>query len=1387
MAELPPPESAVARFRDGAGAVVGAGFLVDGGLVVTCTHVVAAALGRDEGERPDQRITLEFPVRGPAGPAHRTATVVGWTPTGPDDRGDIAVLRLDDDVPDGVRPARLSPAPAPVDAEIDAFGFPAALGEHGLWARGRIRKEQATGWLQIDSVPGRPSISPGFSGTPVFDVRAGGVVGMVVAVVQDAQHTTAFLNPARTLVAVEPMLQHTQASPYRGLAAFAEEHAGYFRGRDELITAALDKAAAHPLLVLSGPSGSGKSSLAHAGLLPRLRARGRTVTTVRVSPDVPAASLLADIVAGLTEDEAGGADLDPGRIVRRLRGDAVLVDQLEEADPGAARTVVDYLYRLAEAAGLRPGGEPRLLVVLTLRGRQLDAVATGETAAAMQAGLVLVTPMTTAQLREAVSPPGAVFEPGLVERLVGDAGTEPGTLPLLAFTLDRLWARRELGVLTHAGYDELGGVTGAMARYADQTCAHDPARARRLLVRLTRPDDDGVFRRRPLPLADLPPELRPALDRLVARRLIVVGPGAAGEPVAELAHEALIRDWPRLRGWLEEDRDFRTWQEGVRRAARDWLRAGREPDTLLRGAALADASRWAEARGSELGRDEEQFVRASAAHDRRRGRRARSVTAALVILTLLAGVSALVAQQQTGEATAALRTSASRLLADDAERFRLSQPGMSLQLALAAWHAWQTPEAYGALLTQYSALEPVDRLFRGLTADPDKPLKALSTSRDGSVAVVADDRGEGVVWRGLGAGDPQRVAFPGPPRYVGGSYRVSPSGRYLAYANDLGGVYVRDITRPELPPVDLAPSGPDRADDPAAVQSVQAVRFAPDDTRLAVLRTDFPGTVAELRVWDLRTREAVPNLPRLDGDFVPTDAFFGPVPGSIVLGGFGAVATYDLAGWRHLRTFREVDRARPIVAGGGALVVSCGRDDKLVVRDAGTGRQVRSIAVQSCTGFEMDANGEFGTVVRNVGDAETTASLVIVDPRTGASYRLAVPPADVVTGFEPIPVLAGYRDGGGPGLLLGDGSQLYRIRPGPAVTLRSDDDVDLNLGRNVIATPDGNHRVLIDLTSGRLTVVQVRTDKQVATVAAAPLPRSGSFNGVRHRVTDDSRRLLIAHSAELVVYALPGLTVEHRLRLPVPPDLGGPPSADWASSVVPVEASEAIVLYAGVLTRWNVVTGARLGEPVALREGQDQGSRRRAAQLAFASGRRPDHPDQVTVVLPDSTVQLWSLDQRRAVASFAVDAALMQNASLFNPDGSLLAVHDKRGYVSVWPVGSPRTQPWNIPTGIGVSPLGFTPGAGSHLLTVQTGSITGLAVWDRQAAKRVALITAPLGSHYTLRRDELGIFDDGYARRLRLDPGLWFSRLCALAARPYTAQEAKLVRERGAPISRPCP
>ena len=1384
------PAAAIARLRDPAGAVAGAAFLVTRDLVLTCAHIVE--------RRGDGPLTVEFALRA-GGTATVAAEVAGVTPIAPDGGGDIAVLRLLGPRPDGVRPAWLTVADTVWGQQVRLFGFPAALEDYGMWTAAELRDRQAAGWLQIESAAEGRGVGPGFSGAPAWSPDLGGVVGMVVAV----DDRTGYLIPARTLVAEYPALAAPDAgSPYRGLEPFQEEHAAVFRGRDGLAGELARLVESRPLLALAGPSGSGKSSLLHAGLVPRLRAAGWPIAAVRTLPGVPPARLLAAALAPLLdraqEPPADEPADEPGlgvarELARRLVDEpeetldllavrlgrvVIVVDQLEEAVPEDATGMIALLHALTARGPAR--------AVVTMRAGLLDRVVTGATAEALDDGLKLVPPMTRAELLAAVEAPGVAFETGLVDRLLGDAEDEPGRLPLLEFTLDQLWQRRVAGQLTHAAYAELGGVSGALARYAQEVYAGlgagDQDRARRLLAQLARPADDGGFQRRPARLADLDDDLRAVLARLVAARLVVIDERGAGGPFAELAHQALLQRWPELGGWLTADREFRDWQERLRLSRERWEADRRDPGGLLRGVALATAEARLAERPGDIGASDAAYVRAGRDQQRRRLRVLRVVVAGVSALALIASTLAVVAVWQTIRVRAELHTAASRQLADDSARFRGNDPEKSLQLALAAWHADDSPEAYGALFTQYAAMQPVDRLFAGLTADGGQ-VAAVSTSRDGSAAVVTSNSGLPAVWVGLDGDDPQQVTFAQGRPHVGGEFRISPSGRWVAYANGLGGVAVWDVTRPELPMVDLAPDGPDTQDEQ---QYVQAIQFSADDRRVVVLRSGYGDEPPELRVWDVPTGRRVAVAKDLAADFRPTSAFFAPGNDQLVLADYTRAAVYDLGTGRRVRALPELTRGQGLLAVDGAVQTSC-QDDTLRLRDVASGKLRSTLKVPSCSGSSVDANGEFAIFAGYADNDEPNAFVIAVDLRSNRTYRFAVPRVEILSGFDATATFAIFRGAGGlPVALLGDRRSVYRIPLGDPVTLPPAAD-QFEPGRVRSLTPDGAYRLTIQ-RSGRVSLAETATNRELASVTGTPPALSASFQGVWFRFTEDSRRLLTVVDDELVVYSVPSLTVEHRLPLPVPDNLGPPPNVDgisdsWAGSVVPVGADQAVVLYASVLTRWDLVAGRRLDEPVPLRPDQP-GGQRRAAEVAFVSSRRAGHDDQVAVVLPGGGVQVWSTAQARIVAEFKeADAVMTQPSVLFDTKGQQLAVLDTDGVTTLREVAKPGALPSSVPTGQVTGLLGFTPNA--LLLTVD---VAGDEIWQGDNGKKLAFLNTPSdGAVMSLGGANLTMSSDGLNRTIKLDPDGWFRTLCGLAGRPYTPQEEALLVKDGAPKDKPCP
>jgi WD40 repeat protein len=226
--------------------------------------------------------------------------------------------------------------------------------------------------------------------------------------------------------------------------------------------------------------------------------------------------------------------------------------------------------------------------------------------------------MNRQELQAAIEKPaeqqGAAFEAGLVQRILDDVGQEPGNLPLLEFALTLLWERMDDGWMTHAAYEDIGRVDGALARYAEEVYDDlDPVEkddARRLFIQLVQPGEGTEDTRRVARQTELAAEYWLLVQHLADRRLVVTGRDQGGDETVEVVHEALIRGWERLRNWMGEDRAFRTWQEGLRIALRGWEVSDRDEGALLRGAPLAMAENWLAERKSELSAAEKDFIQA---------------------------------------------------------------------------------------------------------------------------------------------------------------------------------------------------------------------------------------------------------------------------------------------------------------------------------------------------------------------------------------------------------------------------------------------------------------------------------------------------------------------------------------------------------------------------------------------------------------------------------------------------------------------------------------------------------------------------------------------------------------------------------------------------------
>jgi WD40 repeat protein/DNA-binding SARP family transcriptional activator len=445
------------------------------------------------------------------------------------------------------------------------------------------------------------------------------------------------------------------ACPYRGLATFQEEDAAFFFGREGFTRRLVEAVQRRSMVaVIIGSSGCGKSSAVFAGLLPRLRdADDWLITDFRPGAEpfrALTSALLPILSPGLGDtdrllearklaDALVGGDLpltDVAALAMEKQPAArhllLVVDQFEELytlcpEPEMRRRFVDVLLAAVEPPGvarksLGAARDAPLVLLLTMRADFMgQALAHRPFADALQEATVMLGPMNRRELRAAIEQPaevqGAAFEAGLVERILDDVGEEPGNLPLLEFALTLLWERHSQGWLTHAGYEAIGRVEGALTRYADEVYEGldeaEQAAARRVFVQLVRPGEGTEDTRRMATRAEVGEENWELVQHLADQRLVVTGRDAAGVETVEVVHEALIQGWGQLGAWMEVNRAFRTWQERLRAALRQWQATGRGDGALLRGAPLAEAEVWLAERPGELSEGELAFIRAGIA------------------------------------------------------------------------------------------------------------------------------------------------------------------------------------------------------------------------------------------------------------------------------------------------------------------------------------------------------------------------------------------------------------------------------------------------------------------------------------------------------------------------------------------------------------------------------------------------------------------------------------------------------------------------------------------------------------------------------------------------------------------------------------------------------
>ena len=559
--------------------------------------------------------------------------------------------------------------------------------------------------------------------------------------------------------------------PYRGLKPFTEEDRGLFFGREAFVPRLLEATLRQRLVAFVGPSGSGKSSVVHAGLFPLLRAQRPPAATWDMVSFVPTDQpfhQLAAAMIGMLEPELGETDriAEAKKLGDRLAAgevplEAVVTRALAKSG-GTDRLllVVDQFEELFNRGGdaqrerlvaMLLGAIERspLTVLIALRASfYAHSIASSEALRGpFERATVTLEPMSREDMKRAVLEPARrvalEFERGLVERILDDVSDEPGNLALLEFALTRLWDKRQGRTLTHAAYDDIKSVKGAIAQRAEEfylgLSAAQQAQARHVFTRLWAPrglDGRQGARQRAF-VSELGHDYWPVIKALADARLVVTGSDpATGQDTVEVAHDALIHDWERLRTWLEEDREFLVWRAKLLERIADWEAAGRSEAQLLRGAQIEEARRWREKHPEDLTPAVTEFIRHSSGLRERelvaRVRTQRKVilgaASSAVVLLVLAAL-ALVQWRQVDAQRKALN---SRDLASKALGQLAVDPDFAMMIAVRAFDSSSTPEAQDAL--RKSLLESrVRAVLRGHA----NVVTSLAVSPDGGLAATA--------------------------------------------------------------------------------------------------------------------------------------------------------------------------------------------------------------------------------------------------------------------------------------------------------------------------------------------------------------------------------------------------------------------------------------------------------------------------------------------------------------------------------------------------------------------------------------------------------------------------------------------------------------------------
>jgi WD40 repeat protein len=1219
-------------------------------------------------------------------------------------------------------------------------------------------------------------------------------------------------------------------SPYLGLEAFSEEDERIFFGRDEAASQVLNRMSGllngsgrsswSELLVVSGVSGSGKSSLMAAGVLPRIlggelapgsatwpyliftpTAAPLDELAKQVAPKARADS--AEILRNLTDDPVSFAHTarqvalappdSPGPALgstepasRRL---VLVVDQLEQLftqckDPKQRR---DFITALSAAASGQDGGpHPGAFVVLVVRADfEAQCADYPELKKAVQ-DRYLLTSMTERQLRLAITEPakqlGASVDSDLVEHLLQamlssaaaaspDGARRPavsgaGSLPLLSHALNQAWREHTGQTVALADYLRIGGIEGAVEKSAQQ--AYDslsPSRqvvAQRVFTRLvatSRDDRDTADR---VSQADLKNGRSPGEAEDVDAVLRTFADKrllTLDADTVQISHDVLLTAWPRLSGWLDETRDSRKARARLHTAVAEWKGNARHRSYLWELDTVTDTEDKIRKNPHHgpLSQDEDDFLRDSTRAQHRRVRVRRLVAAALTILALLTTALAAVTVYRSSQLARQLAAVNAESLGRESQVRAPTDIATAAQLALAGWRSDpKNPQARAALANAYLTLRSLDTEVVTL---PRAPRKGIMVGGD-TALVLADPL---IAITGISGPDPRRWDIP--DTSTDGIGDLSPDGRWFAWVAKDGTLRIRDLparSEPRIVATGLRPGD-------------GSVAFSPDGQRLASLAGDGHGG-SQLRIWDRATGALVPNGV---GSRLGTDVFgfwLTPDPRAVLVrhgprnGANTRLVLHSLSDGSELATMPPFSG----VARAGAAVVSCdnprptGGDATVVVTSTDHATPpVRFSALSSC--FALGLSDDGGWLVEKIADGSASGPggytlLRLTDLRNGQSWQVTVPPFELGeiggTVAYPLSTLGVSTAAGQPAVLLAHGASLLRLRAEPYPIARGKPPHRrLADGGRFLSTsiPDSFQE---DGQPTTLTVQDRATGRLIATIPG--------LDGSVVPVLQGNSLWLSYQAQQHWQFDRYEVSPLRKVATFIPPGSrqSGP---DLGAVFVGRPANMLITVSGGVLSALDPMTGRPLAPPVTLsppgvNDGMGMGTSDRLAP-------RPGHPGQVAV-WGKRDVQIWDALGGRKVATIPV-ATPGNNSMAFDPSGRRIALLTQEKTIELWDVDTVRRLHQPIPSADTNALVGFD---ADGYLDILTSNGDRLVFIDLDQGRESG--SMDYGSYFLRVGSIVGdpvvpidSIDESRPYELPVTAQTWHDKLCTVANRPFTPAE----------------